>query len=84
MNLLIAHLLLESSKKDPVQHIGRGIHHLSPEPHRSPMPIEHCPGHLTQVFVLSFPPQHSGEAYTDSKTGVQDTSHGKRFRIESF
>jgi hypothetical protein len=32
----------------------------------------------------TFPPCHSGEAYTASKTGVQDPSHGKRFRNESF
>jgi hypothetical protein len=32
----------------------------------------------------SFPQHHSGEAYTDSKTGAQDPSHGKRFQNESF
>jgi hypothetical protein len=35
-------------------------------------------------FCFSFPQHHSGEAYTDSKTGVQDPSHGKRFQNESF
>jgi hypothetical protein len=35
-------------------------------------------------FCFSFPQHHSGEVSTDSKTGVQDPSHGKRFQNESF
>jgi hypothetical protein len=35
-------------------------------------------------FYSSFPQHHSEEAYTDSKTYVQDPSQGKRFQNESF
>jgi hypothetical protein len=35
-------------------------------------------------FCSSFPQHHSEEAYTDSKTYVQDPSQGKRFQNESF
>jgi hypothetical protein len=39
---------------DPVQHIARGIHRLSPIPPRSPMLIKHRPSHLAQGPVLPF------------------------------
>jgi hypothetical protein len=42
------------SEVDPVRHIARGVHRLSPEPSRSPMLIKHHPGHLTQGSVLPF------------------------------
>jgi hypothetical protein len=51
---LIASFLLMHSKVDPVRHIARGIHRLSPEPSRSPMLIKHRPSHLTQGLVLPF------------------------------
>jgi hypothetical protein len=39
---------------------------------------------ISHKVYFSFPQHHSGEAYTDSKTGVQDPRHGKRFQNESF
>jgi effector-binding domain-containing protein len=81
---LVTGFLLMHSEVDPVRNIACGIHRLSPEPSRSPMLIKHHPSHLTQGSVFSFPQHHSEEAYTDSKTGVQDPSHGKRFQNESF
>jgi hypothetical protein len=51
---LVAGFLLMHSEVDPVRHIARGIHHLSPEPSRSPMLIKHRPSHLTQGPVLPF------------------------------
>jgi hypothetical protein len=44
---LVAGFLLMHSKVDPVRYIARDIHHLSPEPSRSPMLIKHRPSHLT-------------------------------------
>jgi hypothetical protein len=81
---LVTGFLLLDAEVDPVRNIACGIDRLSPEPSRSPMLVEHRPSHLTQGSVFPFSPRHSGEAYTDSKTGVQDPSHGKRFRSESF
>jgi hypothetical protein len=57
---LVASFLLMDPEVNLVGHIARGIDHLSPEPSRSP--------HTR--FCFSFPPRHSGEAYTDSKIGV--------------
>jgi hypothetical protein len=51
---LVAVFLLMHSKVDPVRHIARGIHRLSPEPSWSPMLIKHRPSHLTQGPVLPF------------------------------
>jgi hypothetical protein len=51
---LAAGFLLMQSEVDPVQHIARGIHRLSPEPSRSPMLIKHSPSHLTQGHVFPF------------------------------
>jgi hypothetical protein len=81
---LVTGFLLVHSEVDPVRNIARGIDRLSPEPSRSPMLIEHRQIHHTQGSIFPFHHTHSGEAYTDSKTGVQDPSHGKRFRSESF
>jgi hypothetical protein len=80
---LIACLLRESSEKNHVRSITRGIDRLSLEPPQSPMLVEHRPGHLTQGSIF---PLHYAilGAYTDYKTGVQDPSHGKRFRSETF
>jgi hypothetical protein len=46
--------LLVHSEVDPVRNIARGIHHLSPEPSRSPMLIKHSSSHLTQGSVFPF------------------------------
>jgi hypothetical protein len=51
--LIIGFLLLHS-EVDLVRNIARGIHHLSPEPSRSPMLIKHHPSHLTQGSVFPF------------------------------
>jgi hypothetical protein len=51
---LIAGFLLLHSEVDPVRHIARGVHRLSPELSRSPMLIKHRPSHLTQDYVLHF------------------------------
>jgi hypothetical protein len=80
----IACFLLVHPEINPVRHIAHGIDCLSPEPPQSPMLIEHCPSHLAQGSIFSFPPRHSRGAYTDSKTGVQDPSHGKRFQNKTF
>jgi hypothetical protein len=80
---LIACLFLECPAKNPVRHVARGIDRVSPEPPRSPMPVEHCPGHLTQGSVFSIPYAILGGIY-NSKSGVQDPGHGRRFRNESF
>jgi hypothetical protein len=84
MHELVASSLLMHSEVDPVRHIARGVHRPSPKPSRSPMLIKHRSSHLTQGPVFSFPQHHSGEAYTDSETGVEDPNHGKRFQNESF
>jgi hypothetical protein len=78
----IAGFLVVNPEVDPVQHISHGIDRLSPETSQSHMLVEHRPSHF--AFRFSFPPRHSGEAYTDSKTSVQVTSHGKRFQSENF
>jgi hypothetical protein len=54
MHQLIACFLLVRSEVDPVQHIARGIHRLSPIPPRSPMLIKHRLCHLAQGPVLPF------------------------------
>jgi hypothetical protein len=54
MHQLIARFLLMHFKEDPIWHIARGIHCLSPEPPQSPMLIKHRPSHLTQGLVFSF------------------------------
>jgi hypothetical protein len=81
---LVIGFLLMHSEVDPVRNIARGIHRLSPEPSLSPMLIKHRSSHFAQGSVFPFHNTISREAYTDSKTGVQDPSHGKRFRSESF
>jgi hypothetical protein len=73
---LKAHLLLVGSEKNLVQNIARDIDRLSLEPHRPA--ISH-----KVLFFLSTTPFLKG-AYMDSKSGVQDPSHGKRFQSESF
>jgi hypothetical protein len=42
------------SEVDPVRHIARSIHRLSPEPSRSPMLIKHHPSHVTQGPIFPF------------------------------
>jgi hypothetical protein len=54
MHQLIAGFLLMHYDVDPVRHIARGIHRLSPEPSRSPMLIKHHSSHLTQGSVFPF------------------------------
>jgi hypothetical protein len=54
LHQLIVGFLLMHSEVDPVRHIARGIHRLSPEPSRSPMLIKHRPSHLTQGSVFPF------------------------------
>jgi hypothetical protein len=51
---LLAGFLHMHSEVDPVRHIARGIHRLSPEPSLSPMLIKHRSSHLTQSPVLPF------------------------------
>jgi hypothetical protein len=51
---LVAGFLLMHSEVDPVRHIARGIHRLSPKPSRSPMLIKRRPIHLTQGPVFPF------------------------------
>jgi hypothetical protein len=51
---LVACFLLMHPKVNPVRHIARGIHRLSPIPSRSPMLIKHHPSHLAQGLVLPF------------------------------
>jgi hypothetical protein len=80
---LVACFLLMHSKVDPVRHMARGIHRLSPEPSRSPMLIKHRPSHFTQGHILPFHNTILGGVY-GLETSVQDPSHGKRFQNESF
>jgi hypothetical protein len=54
MHQLIACFLLVLSEVDPVSHIARGIHRLSPIPPHSPMLIKHRSSHLAQSPVLPF------------------------------
>jgi hypothetical protein len=51
---LIACFLLVNPEVDPVRHIARDIHRLSPEPSQSLMLIEHLLSHLTQDSVFPF------------------------------
>jgi hypothetical protein len=51
---LIASFLLMHSEVDPVRHIARGIHRLSPIPPRSRMLIKHRRSHLAQGPILPF------------------------------
>jgi hypothetical protein len=51
---LVAGFLLMHSEVDPVRHIARGVHRLSPEPSQSPMLIKHRASHLTQGLVFPF------------------------------
>jgi hypothetical protein len=51
---LVKCFLLMHSEVDPVRNIACGIHHLNPEPSRSPMLIKHHPIHLTQGSVFPF------------------------------
>jgi hypothetical protein len=81
MHHLITSFVLVNSEVNPVRHIARDIDRLSLEPSRSPMLVEDHPSTRSCFF---FPPRHSGEAYTDSKTDFQDPSHGKRFQSKSF
>jgi hypothetical protein len=54
MHQLIACFLLVHYEVDPVRHIARGIHRLSPIPPWSPMLIKHHPSHLAQGPFLPF------------------------------
>jgi hypothetical protein len=49
---LVTCFLLMHPEVDPVRHIARGIHHLSPIPPLSLMLIKHRPSHLAQGPVL--------------------------------
>ena len=53
---LIARLVQEGPKKNPVPDMARGIHRLSPISPRSPMLVEHRLSHLTKgmTFPLNY------------------------------
>jgi hypothetical protein len=80
---LVTGFRLVHSKVDPVQNIACVIQRLS----QNLLGVL-CSSSIVRAIShkvpFSFPQHHSGEAYTDSKTDVQDPSHGKRFRNESF
>jgi hypothetical protein len=50
---LIRSFLHEGSKKDAIRNMTRGVDHFGPIPPRSPMLIEHRPGHLNQGMILA-------------------------------
>jgi hypothetical protein len=54
MHELIARLVQECHKKNPVPNIASGIHRLSSISPRSPMLIEHQLSHLTKGTILPF------------------------------
>jgi hypothetical protein len=54
---LIAHLLQEGPKKNPVPNMAHGIHRLSLVSPRSPMLVEHRLSHLTKGTI--FPLNHN-------------------------
>jgi hypothetical protein len=75
--------LLVNFKVDPVQNIACGITALAQNLLRVlfSSSIVRAITHKVLFFLSTTP---FWEAYTDSKTDVQDPSHGKRFRNESF
>jgi hypothetical protein len=83
---LIAHFLLMHSEVDPVRHIARGIHHLNPEPSRSPMLIEHRSSHLTQGSVHPFHNTILGRHIRTQKLVIKTQVMAKGFktRVSDF
>jgi hypothetical protein len=81
---LVAGFLLVHSEVDPVRHIARDIHRLMPRTFSESCAHKASSEQSHTKSCFFFPQHHSGEAYTDSKTCVQDPSHGKRFQNKSF
>jgi hypothetical protein len=83
---LIACFLLMHFELDNVRHIARGVHHLSPEPSRSPMLIKHHPSHLTQGPVLPFHNTILGRRIRTRKLvfKTQVMAKGFKMRVSEF
>jgi hypothetical protein len=83
---LVAGFLLTHSEVDPVRHIARGIHCLSPEPSRSPMLIKHRLSHLTQGSVLPFHNTILGRRIRTRKLvfKTQVMAKGFKMRVSEF
>jgi hypothetical protein len=83
---LVQGFLLMHSKVDLVRDIARGIHHLSPEPSRSPMLTKHHPSHLTQGFVFPFHNTILGRCIRTRKLvfKTQVMAKGFKMRVSEF
>jgi hypothetical protein len=84
MHQLIACFLLVDSEVDPVRHIARGIHRLSPIPPRSPMLIKHRPSHLAQGPVLPFHNTILGRRIRTRKLVLKTQVMAKGFKTRVF
>jgi hypothetical protein len=83
---LVAYFLLMHSEIDPVRHIARGIHRLSPIPSRSPMLIKNRPSHFAQGPVLPFHNTILGRRVRTRKLVLktQVMAKGFKMRVSEF
>jgi hypothetical protein len=86
VNQLVVVFLLMHSEVDPVRHIARDVHRLSPEPSRSPMLIKHRPSHLTQGHVIPFHNTIQGRRIRTRKLvfKTQVMAKGFKTRVSEF
>jgi hypothetical protein len=86
MHQIVASFLLMHSEVDPVRHIARGIHRLSPEPPWSPMLIKHRLSHLTQGLVFPFHNTILGRRIQTRKLVLktQVMAKGFKMRVSEF
>jgi hypothetical protein len=83
---LVASFLLMHPDVDPVRHIARGIHRLSPEPSRSLMLIKHRPSHPAQGPVFPFHNTILGRRIRTQKLVLktQVMAKGFKMRVSEF
>jgi hypothetical protein len=86
MHQLIACFLLVHSQVNPVRHIARGIHRLSPIPPQSPVLIKHRPSHLAQGPVFPFHNTILGKRIRTQKLVLKTQVMAKGFktRVSEF
>jgi hypothetical protein len=86
MHELIARLIQEGPKKNPVPNMASGIHRLRPISSRSPMLVEHRPSHLTKgmIFPLNYIILTSHVGRRKLMFETQTTTKGFKTRVFKF
>jgi hypothetical protein len=83
MHELVARLVQESLKKNPIPNMACGIHRLVPISLRGPMLVEHRPSHLTKgtIFSLNHTSLTSQIGRRELMFGIQITTKGFELRV---